>query len=97
MNPFTQQVLSPCLNYHGPCYFPTEALDAKGRLRKRYRHEDLMTPYDKLNSLPRAERYPKEGITSNSSMLSLTPSAIMTPPSASMRPATRYSGPSTTT
>jgi len=27
-------VLSPYVNYHRPCYFPTEAIDAKGRLRK---------------------------------------------------------------
>ena len=38
-------------------------LDAKGRIRKRYRHQDLMTPYDKLKSLSDAERYLKPGVT----------------------------------
>ena len=29
-------MLSPYLNFHRPCYFPTESIDAKGRIRKRY-------------------------------------------------------------
>ena len=63
VNLFTRQVLSPYLNYHRPCYFPTEGIDTKGRLRRRYRHQDLMTPYDRLKSLPGAERYLQPGIT----------------------------------
>ena len=63
VNVFTQQVLSPYLNYHRPCYFPTKVIDAKGRVRRRYRHQDLMTPYDRLRSLPGAVRYLKPGIT----------------------------------
>jgi len=63
VNTFHQQHLSPYLNYHRPCYFPSEAIDAKGRIRKRYRHQDLMTPYDKLKSLSDAERYLKPGVT----------------------------------
>jgi len=39
VNAFTQRVLSPYLNFHRPCFFPTEAIDAKGRIRKRYRYE----------------------------------------------------------
>lgn len=63
VNDFTQKVLSPYLNFHRPCFFPTEEIDAKGRLRKRYRYEQMMTPYDKLKSLPEARRYLKPGIT----------------------------------
>jgi len=63
VNAFDQQHLSPYLNYHRPCYFPTEVVDAKGRIRKRYRQQDLMTPYEKLKSLPDAEAYLKPGIT----------------------------------
>jgi hypothetical protein len=48
VNTFTQQVLSPYLNYHRPCFFPTEVIDATGRIRKHYRYENMMTPYDKL-------------------------------------------------
>ncbi|RCN57173.1 DDE-type integrase/transposase/recombinase [Acidiferrobacter thiooxydans] len=63
VNAFTQGVLSPYLNFHRPCFFPTEAVDDKGRVRKRYRYEDMMTPYDKLKSLPEAHQYLKPGIT----------------------------------
>ncbi|HSH70992.1 MAG TPA: hypothetical protein VK997_13800 [Deferrisomatales bacterium] len=62
-NAFTQDVLSPYLNFHRPCFFPTEALDAKGRVRKHYRYKDMMTPYDKLKSLPNAAEYLKPGFT----------------------------------
>lgn len=63
VNAFTQGVLSPYLNFHRPCFFPIEELDAKGRLRKRYPYEQMMTPYDKLKSLPNASRYLKPNIT----------------------------------
>ena len=62
VNAFTQHILSPYLNFHRPCFFPTEALDAKGRLRKHYRYEQMMTPYEKLKSLPQAAHYLKPGI-----------------------------------
>jgi len=63
VNAFTQRHLWPYLNFHRPCFFPTEALDAKDRLLKYYRHEDLMTPYQRLRSLPGAEHYLKPGVT----------------------------------
>ena len=44
VNEFTQRVLSPFLNYHHPCLFPTDTLDDKGRVTKRYRDHDVMTP-----------------------------------------------------
>ncbi|WP_421621720.1 hypothetical protein [Alkalilimnicola ehrlichii] len=57
VNAFTQGILSPYLNFHRPCFFPTEAIDDKGRVCKRYRYEDMMTPYDKLKSLPDADQH----------------------------------------
>jgi transposase InsO family protein len=54
VNHLAQNVLSPYLNLHRPCFFPTEEIDARGRVRKRYRYEQMMTPYDKLKSLPDA-------------------------------------------
>lgn len=63
VNHFTQNVLSPYLNFHRPCFFPTEEIDARGRLRKRYRYEHMMTPYEKLKSLPNAHHYLKPGTT----------------------------------
>jgi len=35
----------------------------KGRTRKRYRDEDVMTPYEKLKSLDHAEQHLKPGVT----------------------------------
>jgi len=63
VNHFTQHQLSPYLNFHRPCFFPTEQVDARGRVRKHYRYRDMMTPYEKLKSLPDAENYLKSGTT----------------------------------
>lgn len=35
--------------------------DEKGKERKKYRYENMMTPYEKLKSLPGWEQYLKEG------------------------------------
>ena len=63
VNEFTTGVLSPYLNFHRPCHFPTEYTDKKGRIRKRYRYQDMMTPYEKLRSLPEAQSHLKPGTT----------------------------------
>ena len=55
LDAFNREVLSPYLNYHRPCYFPSEQVDAKGKVRRRYRQQDLQTPYERLKSLPQAE------------------------------------------
>lgn len=63
VNAFTAGVLSPYLNFHRPCHFPTEFIDRKGKVRKRYRYADMMTPYEKLRSLPDAAGCLKPGMT----------------------------------
>jgi len=63
VNAFTVEVLSPYLNFHRPCHFPTEYTDKKGRICKRYRYLDMMTPYEKFRSLPEAENYLKQETT----------------------------------
>jgi transposase InsO family protein len=55
--------LWPYLNYHRPCFFPITVIDAKGRQRKRYLYENMMTPYEKLRSLLNAGQYLKPAIT----------------------------------
>ena len=59
---FCREQLTPYLNYHRPCQFPSEAADKQGRLRRVYRHRDVQTPYEKLRSLPDAESYLREGV-----------------------------------
>jgi len=63
VNRFNQEHLVPYVNYHRPCFFPEVITDAKGRQRKRYRYEHMMTPYDKLKSLQEASRFLNPGIT----------------------------------
>ncbi len=51
------------VNCHRPGYFPTTVTDDKGKQRKQYRYQDMMTPYEKCRSLPRPSQYLKPGIT----------------------------------
>jgi transposase InsO family protein len=51
--------LNPYLNFHRPCGFATVSLDARGKRRRQYKHEDYATPYEKWKSLPEAEKYLK--------------------------------------
>jgi transposase InsO family protein len=61
VNAFTFGVLSPYLNFHRPCFFPEEVMDGKGRMTKRYRYDDMTTPYEKLKTLPNAAAFLKPG------------------------------------
>ena len=63
VNAFAQGVLAPYLNYHHPCLFATEVRGADGKIRRRYRRQDVATPYEKLKSLPDAARFLKPGVT----------------------------------
>jgi hypothetical protein len=63
MNDFCRDFLNPYVNFHRPCYFATEEIDAKGKIRKRYPHALIMTPFDKLKSLPTPLINLKPGIT----------------------------------
>jgi hypothetical protein len=38
-------------------------VDEKGRVRKKYPYKEVMTPYERLKSLPRAEDYLVPGLT----------------------------------
>jgi transposase InsO family protein len=55
INAFNQAHLTPYLNFHRPCFFPEIRTEPNGKERKIYRYETMMTPYDKLKSLPQAE------------------------------------------
>ncbi len=51
------------INFHRPCYFPTTITDNKGKQRKKYHYDDMMTPYEKFRSLRRPSQYLKPGVT----------------------------------
>jgi hypothetical protein len=63
MNEFNVGYLCPHINYHRLCFFPEIKIDAKGKQRKIYPYKNMMTPYDKLKSLPEVVQYLKPGIT----------------------------------
>jgi len=63
VNTFCRDHLNPYINFHRPCLFAETITDAKGRQRKRYPYQLMMTPYEKFKSLPLPEQYLKRGIT----------------------------------
>lgn len=63
VNAFCADFLNPYINFHRPCFFPETVTDAKGKERKKYRYEQMMTPYEKLKSLPDAASRLKPGVT----------------------------------
>ena len=60
INEFHEKHLNPYINFHKPCFFPQVVIDKKGRETKKYPYELMMTPYEKLKSLPNAQGYLKE-------------------------------------
>jgi len=62
VNRFHQAYLNPYINYHRPCFFPVTGIDAKGKQRKTYPYEAMMTPFEKFLSLPRRSQYLKPGV-----------------------------------
>lgn len=63
VNAYTREQLTPYLNFHRPCFFPETVIDEKGRQRKRYPYAAMMTPYDKLKSLPDAPSHLKPEVS----------------------------------
>lgn len=51
------------LNFHRPCGFSTEERNEKGKVKKVYKKENYMTPYEKFRSLDNCQQYLKKGIT----------------------------------
>jgi transposase InsO family protein len=59
LNVFNRLHLNPLLNMHRPCLFATEIADPHkpGRTHKVYRHSDVMTPLEKLATVPNAASF----------------------------------------
>lgn len=54
INAFYQETFNPWLNGHRPCLFATTTTNPKGKIVKRYRHEDVKTPLECLAQLAAA-------------------------------------------
>jgi transposase InsO family protein len=63
VNAFCREHLNPYVNFHRPCLFGETITDAKGRSRKRYPYKLMMTPYEKLKSLPKPKQFLKPNVT----------------------------------
>jgi hypothetical protein len=63
INQFNQKALNPYINYHRPCLFPMTIIDQKGKQKKKYKYEGMMTPYEKFTLLANADQYLKQGLT----------------------------------
>jgi transposase InsO family protein len=63
LNRFNHAYLVPYINFHRPCFFAEEKINDKGKIIKTYPYKNIMTPFEKLKSLPTAERYIKKGIS----------------------------------
>lgn len=63
INAFCAEHLNPYINFHRPCLFAEDYLDKKGKTKKRYPLKAVMTPLEKLASLPDASDFLKPGVT----------------------------------
>lgn len=63
INKFNRAYLNPYINYHRPCFFPETTINAKGKQQKTYPYRNMMTPFERLKSLPDVEQYLKPEIT----------------------------------
>ena len=63
MNQFNLEFVFPYINFHRPCFYPEMVINEKGKEKKIYKQEDMMTPYEKLKSLPHAKNYLKSIMT----------------------------------
>ena len=63
INQFYQTYFNRYLDYHRPCGYAATETNEKGKQKKIYKTEDYQTPYEKLKSIPEAQKYLKEGIT----------------------------------
>lgn len=55
INDFYVEVFNPWLNLHRPCMFASEKINAKGKITKRYKPEDVKTPLERLMELDKAD------------------------------------------
>ena len=63
INQFHGDYLNIYVNFHRPCFFPVSVIDSRGKVKRTYPYREVMTPYEKLKSLPEAQSYLKAGVT----------------------------------
>ena len=63
INQYNRSFLNPYVNFHRPCFFPVSVIDHRGKVKKTYPYHEVMTPYERLISLPEAESCLRPGVT----------------------------------
>ena len=63
LNRYHNDYLNPYINFHRPCFFPLSVIDHRGRIKKTYPYEEVMTPYERLRNVPGAKGYLRPGVT----------------------------------
>ncbi len=63
INEFNRDFFNPYINFHRPCFFPVITIDHRGKVKRKYPLEEVMTPYERLRSLPGAAQYLASGVT----------------------------------
>lgn len=63
INEFNRDYLHDFVNFHRKCGFPTDEVRPDGKVIKKYKTEDYMTPCEKLCSLPDVEQYLVPSVT----------------------------------
>ena len=63
LNDYHRTFLNPYINFHRPCHFPVSVVDEKGKVKKTYPPEEVMTPYERLKSLPQSASLLRPGLT----------------------------------
>ena len=66
VNALRRDFLNPYPNFHRPCLFPEPVTDARGKTRKRYPLDGVMTPFEKLKSIPAMVSFLKPSLTLDS-------------------------------
>ncbi len=63
LNQYNNDFLNPYINFHRPCFFSVSVIDQRGKIKRKYPYQEVMTPYEKFKSLPVAESYLRPGVT----------------------------------
>ena len=63
LNWYYGKYFNPYINFHRPCFFSVSVTDKRGKIRKMYPYQEVMTPYERFKSLPAAASYLSHGIT----------------------------------
>ena len=62
LNEYHREYLNPYVNFHRPCHFAVCEISDKGKVKKKYPYDQVMTPYEKLRLLPQTKSCLRLGV-----------------------------------